>query len=428
MRILHLVHQYAPDHVGGTELYTQTVARHQVEMGHETAVFYPSPIPGTNTPFAATNEAGVLVYRLPVGPRSRLQVFRNTFGQKQIEQAFRFVLAQAKPDIVHIQHLMGLPANLVNQIITAGLPFIITLHDYWYGCANAQLLTNYDNTNCAGPDTYYGNCARCALARIGHSKTFLTAPILVPLMAARNNLLRRILAQAHTVIAPTQFVYNMYQQMGLPTENFTVIAHGIEIPQAVAALRRQPRYKQDPTNGDILQIGYVGSLGWQKGVHVLITAVNGLPHDNVSLTLYGDTDTFPEYVTQLRQTVQHPGIHFAGRVSRDDLWESLARLDVVVMPTLWYEASPLIIQEVFAAGVPLIASKIGAMIEKIDDGINGLLVPPDDANALRNTLQRFLQEPDLRQKLQAGIKPVRTIQEQLVEIEAVYKTATTNAI
>ncbi|MCB8944630.1 MAG: glycosyltransferase [Ardenticatenaceae bacterium] len=205
--------------------------------------------------------------------------------------------------------------------------------------------------------------------------------------------------------------------MGLAGDNLVVIPHGIEVPQAQI---ERILAKRPPHQPGTLHIGFIGSLGWQKGVHNLIAAVNELPQEGVRLTVYGRLDTFPDYVKQLQAQAQHPGIHFAGPVSRDDLWAALAEFDVVVMPTLWYEASPLTIQEAFAVKVPIVASRIGAMVEKIQDGVDGRLVPHNDIPALHKTLLELLENPASLAQLRQNIQPVRTMTEQAQEIEALY--------
>ncbi|MCA9959066.1 MAG: glycosyltransferase, partial [Anaerolineales bacterium] len=231
MRILHLVHQYVPEHVGGVELYTQMMAHYQQQRGHETAVFTPTNYPITHQPTTVATEDGTHVYRIPAGRRSRNRVFRDTFYQPHLHRALQATLAHERPDVVHIQHLMGLPFSLVKAITQAQIPFLITLHDYWYGCANAQLITNDTETLCAGPDAHYHNCGRCLLARAGQPHFYALAPAVAPLMAARNRHLRHILPRAHAVVTLTQFVQQAYEKMGLPTANFVLSPLGIDVPQ-----------------------------------------------------------------------------------------------------------------------------------------------------------------------------------------------------
>lgn len=405
MRILHVVHQYLPHFVGGTELYTRMLAQALPERGHETAVFTAAP-DGEEGPVI---EDGVRVYRAVTGERSATAVFTSTFREADILAAFERTLAAEQPDLVHVQHLMGLPVGLVERVWRRAIPFVVTLHDYWHVCANAQLLTNYDNTICAGPRAWI-NCGRCGLARAGHDLWPL-APALAPVMAARARRLRGVLDAATAVISPSQFTRDMHVQLGISAERITVIPHGIDVPAELPPHVEQPEFR----------IGYVGGIAWQKGVEVLVSAVNQFgPDTAVGLTVYGDLEAFPDYTAVLRQTATHPGIRFAGRIPHAALWAALAELDVLVVPTLWYETSSLIVQEAHAAGVPVVASDIGVMGERVRDGVDGRVFPPGDVQALHAILCELAADPAQLARLRSGIHPVRTLDAHVDDIVALY--------
>jgi glycosyltransferase involved in cell wall biosynthesis len=88
----------------------------------------------------------------------------------------------------------------------------------------------------------------------------------------------------------------------------------------------------------------------------------------------------------------------------------LAGADVVVVPSLWYENSPVVIQEAFAAGVPVIASQIGALAEKVRHGENGLLFPPGETGALRKLLDSLIEHPAQIEELRGCIPDPVTVQ------------------
>jgi glycosyltransferase involved in cell wall biosynthesis len=413
MRILHVVHQYLPEHVGGTELYTQMLARYQAsQLGHDVAVYFPT----ARGDVAPLDEAGVRHFPVDAGKRNRQDVFLATWRQPELAQAFATTLAAVRPGVVHVQHLMGLPATLATAIREAGLPYVVTLHDYWYPCANAQLVTNYDQTLCAGP-RWWLNCAHCALARAGHGERAWLQPALAPLMAHRSLLLRRVLANAAALIAPTRFVRDTYTRLGMPTDSLRVVSHGIQLPPEVSATIVPQKHARND-----LHLLYVGSIAWQKGVHVLVEAMNGLP-ENVRLTLLGDASAYPDYAATVQAAAKHPGIRFAGQASRDRLWQTLLDdADVLVVPSVWYETAALVVQEAFAAGVPVVASGLGALAERVQDGVDGLLFAPGDAGALRATLLRLVEDDALLSRLRQGIQPVRTIAEHAADIEAIYES------
>jgi glycosyltransferase involved in cell wall biosynthesis len=417
MRILHVVHQYVPDHVAGTELYTQMVARAQAAAGHDVAVFTPLNQAGAFDGRAALEE-GVRVYRVPVGPRGATAVFLSTFRQPALAEAFAAVLATERPDVAHVQHLMGLPAAVGAALRAAGVPYVLALHDYWYGCANGQLLTNDTATVCAGPSPHFGNCGRCAAARGGLPAGL--GPLFAPLMARRNARLGPVFAGAARVLAPNPFVAEVYAALGLPAGRVVVNPLGLDTPPDLAervAARRAAR----PSGP--LRFGYVGSIARQKGVHVLIDALNGLPAGAATLDVYGDMSTFPDYAAELRALARHPGVRFHGLLGRERLWDALADLDALVLPTLWYEASPLVIREAFAANLPIVASAIGAPGRMVRDGVDGLLFAPGDAAALRRALLALVEQPGLLAHLRAGIVPPRTVADHVAQIEAIYEQA-----
>ncbi len=414
-RILHLLHQFLPEKVGGTELYTQKLAQTQASAGHEVTIFYPSSQPGG----VDERVAGVRVVGTAVGERSAGQVFAATLrSNTAVVAAWQTLLQETQPDIIHIQHLMGLPLDLLQACCQQQIPYVVTLHDYWYGCANAQLFTNYDQTICPGPDRLFFNCGRCAGARAGGTAGQLLTPFLSPLMAYRHKRLRPILRDAAAVIAPTQFVYNIYGAMGFAQANFVVLPHGLEPPASLPAPPAQP------DSDFALEVVYVGGIAPQKGVHILLEACVGLPE--VKLTMYGDTAVFPDYTTRLRDLIPRTAqnrIQLAGRIPHEQVWRVLAEASVVAIPTLWYETSSLILDEAFVVGTPPIASDIGVLASKIRAGTDGVLVPPGNVSAWRRALRELAQSPAQRQKLAQNAPPVLSVTEHTARLLALYEQA-----
>ncbi len=415
MRILHIVHQYPPDHVGGAELYTRAMARRQAAAGHDVAVFCPEA--GGDGPGAAIDEDGVRVYRVGQARRGRLSIFLKALGAGGTSERLDGVLAAERPDVVHLQHLMGHPPQIGEILQAANIPYVITLHDYWYGCANAQLLTNYDHSLCHGSNPHFTNCGRCALARAGLRGAAPAAPLAAPLMARRNRLLAPIFAGAAVVLAATPFARDAHAAMGLPVERCQILPLGADVtPDDVAAAEAARRARP----ADAFHAGYIGGLSPQKGIHVLVAAFNRLP-EGARLSIFGDTNAFPDYVAELRRAATHRGIHFAGLLSRAALWPALGRLDVLVVPTMWYETYSLIVQEAFAAGVPVVASRIGVMPDVVRDGVDGRLFPPGDVDALSALLRDLMHHPAQLASLRAARPPVMTMDEHAARLDSVYQ-------
>ena len=416
MRILHLAHQYMPEYVGGTELYTRWLSDGLSQQGHKVSIFYRRNAHKMRL-VERVDPPGVRVWAVEAGLVTPKRRFLATFAGPYILTAFQEVLAQARPDLIHIQHLMGLPTALVKHIRQMQIPFIITLHDYWWVCANAQLFTNYSQKICRGPRACL-NCARCALARADQIHLWPAMPGLAGLLGWRNFLLRQVLQAAHKLIAPSQFVADWYAAHNVPPEKLLVIPHGLPLP----TLPSRQKKEQIKEASRPFRFAYIGGLSPQKGVHVLVEAFKGLNELNKAAELWiaGDETADPDYVTRLKQGGSTT-VRFLGRLAREAVWETLAQIDVIVIPSLWYESFSFLISEAFATGVPVIASRLGPLADRVRHEVDGLLAPPGDVVALRQAMQRFLEEPTLLAQLQAGISSVPTIALHTSEIEALYK-------
>lgn len=412
MRILHLTHQYPPEYVGGVELYTQFLAAGQVAEGHDAAVF--SRISRAGQGCSVRVEGAVQVWAAWDGEVSPTRRFLAAFHAPALEQALAQALATFRPDLVHIQHLMGLPLSLVRLIRQRDIPYIVTLHDYWWVCANAQLITNDRQQICAGPQAYL-NCARCALARAGRSYWWPAIPALLPLLAGRNVGLRRILAGARAVIAPSEFVCRWYATQGRLTQACQAIPLGVACPS-----RPLPERSAGP-----VRFAYLGGISWQKGVHIIVEAFRGLDLGTDSdvpiaeLWIAGDETFDPAYTRHLRSRAT-PHVRFWGRLSRAEVWEMLAQADVLLVPSLWYESFGLVVREAFVVGTPVIVSDLGALVEAVRAGVDGLRVPPGDVAAWQAAMARFIQTPALRQSFQESIVPPLTLEAHLGRMAAIY--------
>jgi glycosyltransferase involved in cell wall biosynthesis len=100
----------------------------------------------------------------------------------------------------------------------------------------------------------------------------------------------------------------------------------------------------------------------------------------------------------------------------------MARLDVTVVPSIWYEVGPLSMLESFAAGTPVVASPLGNMADLLQDGINGLHFRPGDEGHLAQQLQSLIDQPSLLERLRAGVKPPRSIDDEMQQLITIYNS------
>jgi len=419
MRIALVVHKYPPVSVGGTEVYTQNLAQELSAQGHQVFVFYRDDGEARDkcrVHWEQRDGARLCRVSRAYDPEnaSPLAQFLDTFLNADVEQAFGTFLDQARPDVVHFQHVMLLSYRLIGQAKGAGLPVLLTLHDYWFQCSISQLVWP-DAQACRGKALGL-NCARCVLAaRVRPSLLPFLRPLAAPLLQVRDALVKGAALKADRLIAPSQFLIQKYLEVGFPPERIVHLENGLDVER----IRRYPR---QPSSDGRARFVFLGSLAWQKGVHVLVEAFRGIPAEKATLRIYGSPMVFPDYAERLRRMADPDNTSFEGLVPNEEVGRVLADADVVVVPSLWYENSPVVIQEAFAAGVPVIASQIGALAEKVRQGENGLLFPAGEAVALRGLLDSLIEQPAQIEELRACIPEPSTVREHVALLADIYET------
>ncbi len=414
MRILQVIHQFLPEYTGGTEQYTADLARRLRERGHEVAVF------------TGGSDAGERQWEgIPItvvlgglrGPRGQLSLFSSAFGHRGIEGAFASLLQALRPDVVHFQHLLGLSSRLPRPARKFGAATGFTLHDYWFMCPKSQLI-DHTGAPCSGPVLGI-NCGWCAAERLGKPQLLWGAPLAAPLFMLRQQRVKRAFSEVDALLAPSQFVADFAVRAGLPRDKIERVDFGIPslAGQSPAPVQRAP--------GAPLRALFLGAVSWSKGAHVLVQAGQWLNAAEVQVDIFGDLASYPDYSNELDELMEKsstPPIHLRGQASREEVAQALASSDVLVAPSLWYENAPLVIGEAFSMGLPVIASNIGALAEKVRHGVDGLLFPAGDAKALAATLTKLARDPVLLQTLRAGIQNTATREQHIDRMLEVYKS------
>jgi glycosyltransferase involved in cell wall biosynthesis len=226
------------------------------------------------------------------------------------------------------------------------------------------------------------------------------------------------------ILVPSEASKRMVMEMeGIPGRHLHVIYNGIDRAQfAPCSDRTETRNELGIPNGTQV-IGTVGRLSAEKGgVDLLIRAVSRLrsEHPQVRLVIVGDgplREGLEEVAARLGEDVIFTG-------TRTDVARLLNAMDLFVLPSL-HEAFPIAILEAMAVRLPVVATRVGGVPEVIRDGTTGLLVPPNDEQALHQALRRLLAEPQFAGSLaQAGQKYVYehfTIDKMVQNVEHLYE-------
>ena len=143
---------------------------------------------------------------------------------------------------------------------------------------------------------------------------------------------------------------------------------------------------------------------------------------SVALWLYyGGESAFPDYAAQVKALARHPNIRFAGPLDYRQVGAALRQMDCLVVPSVWYENSPLVIQEAYAVGLPVVASRLGALVEKVQDHRTGYLFAPGDSADLARVLREIVERPERLGALRGNVCPGPDIQQHVQQIVGLYR-------
>jgi glycosyltransferase involved in cell wall biosynthesis len=414
LRIAFVVHKLPPDSLGGVETYTWSLATALAAAGHTVHLFYPrlsAPPEGAGREEAGVHLWGVAGHGSRTGEGAAAQYW-HTFRNSAIEAAFEEFLREAQPEVVHFQHVQGVSARLVP--LAKGRPRLLTLQDYWFFCFNSQLLRP-DQQICSGPRLGW-NCVDCATVRPDLRKYRLMRPLIALPLAYRNHYLRNVSRQIDLCLAPSEFLRQQYVRQGFPGERIAVVEYGLDMGRLADA----PGSELPPPPGRP-HFGFIGSIARHKGVHVLVDAFNRLPA-TAALTLYGSEAGFPGYAAEVRAMVRHPHIRFAGPLDHRRIGAALRQFDCFVMPSIWYETYGLVIQEAFAAGIPVVASRLGAPAERVKDGVTGRLFAAGDPDDLERVLRELITQPQQLALMAKNVQPGPDINRQGELMVSIYRS------
>jgi glycosyltransferase involved in cell wall biosynthesis len=423
MRILFALHGYLPGGRGGTEVHAHALAR-RLKGRHPVRVVC-AERDEAKPDFTVTRDVyeGVEVTRIN-NLRQWVPGFEWVYKNPRVHEIFERELVAFRPDLVHVHHLTGLSTTIVETIKTGGLPLVMTLHDFWTVCPRGQRITK-ELEICEDVDRNI--CFHCLSGlwpqvfsdRAAHRTDLDSRGRLAPKeLAEFDRHLAYVLNLADVLIAPSWFHRERMLDFPIEPERIVVLPHGLD-HAPFRGIQRAP--------GPVKRIGFLGSVIPIKGAHVLVDAFRHLARPDLELHIHGDAFAFHDdknYVDRLTSRAMGlRNVFFHGAYLPSDLPAILAGLDVLVVPSLWWESFCLTIREAQLAGVPVIASDLGAMREALDGEACGLLFPAGDARALALRIERIIEDPALRARLSRCQNAVKPLDDYVPELLALYERA-----
>jgi glycosyltransferase involved in cell wall biosynthesis len=408
VKIVHVCGWYFPDSLGGTETYVSAVAERLRHAGHH--VLIAAPDPGAHGERSYVHD-GFTVYRYPIPAiptRSEAQHSAVARGS----ELFHAWLRHHRPDVVHFHTFVtGVGPHEIRVAREIGARVIATTHSGALGflCQRGTLL-RWGRELCDGRVTPV-KCAACELQHRGVPRPIADTLAWIPPVVSR--VAGAVPGKLGTVAGmPSLIARNqaLQRQVLDDVDAFVVLTEGARATVAANVQADAPivlnRLGVRASNGDAQQLrvkprkhrgyltmAYVGRFDRIKGVHDLARAMRALPVGiKVKLDFRGPVSNVRELtiVNELKAIVGPDAwVTFGEPLRPADVFDYLYDIDVLCCPSRTLEGGPTVALEAMAVGTPVIASRIGAMAEVIDDGVNGRLVQPGDWRALSNAIKEI---------------------------------------
>ncbi len=365
-KILIVAHGHPEHQSGGGEIAAHNLHKKLLEAeGYESAFFArhnKRELQHPGVPFSSNGKPGEILFYSTMPDWFRF----SQPDKAKVWRDFEEVLNAYKPDLVHFHHYLHLGLEFFRQVKNhnSETPIVLTLHEYCGICHNhGQMVKVGSNALCS--EASAEQCSSC-----------------FPEHSAQDFFLREQFIKSHFAlvdqfISPSQFLADRYINWGLPESRFRVVENMLVDSHSDKPLLTKSKSHTPGT--DKIRLGFFGQINSFKGVDLLIKSLEHLAPeilDQVQLDINGSG--LEKQPAKLRKKINRgvkkfDGIvHLRGAYRQAELDGLMAKTDWVVMPSIWWENSPVVILEARKNGVPVLCSDIGGMAEKIEHGRTGL--------------------------------------------------------
>ena len=391
MRVLKVIHGFPPDYMAGSEVYSYHLVKELINQKIDTFVF--TRVENEfHEPYRIYKEKFENINILRVNKPKRDYLYSDKFFDTTMDSIFREYLIKINPDIVHFGHLSHLSTNLITITKELNYPIVFTIHDFWLFCVKGQMI-NQHGSICPAPSIE--NCTQCSPYVCNEDD-----------VQKSTSHMKNIISQIDTFISPSQTLKKFFISQGVDEKKIKYLKYGFNTDKITFE-------KKQYSKSDKLNFGFMGRVIPTKGIKVLIEAFKELPH--TTLNIYG-------HIGAQKRFLETNNIIFKGAYDNNKINQVLNDIDVLIVPSIWYENAPLVIQEAFLAGVAVITSNIGGMSELVKNNINGYTFEVGNAKSLQQVVEKIIDNPTTLNSLQSSRKDVVDISDDSNEIIKIYKS------
>lgn len=477
MRIIHVTHELPPYELAGTAIYSLNIARAQSQH-HDVFILARLQDPDVEPYRQHTEVRDGCTIRFVNIADIAWTPFESSYVDAKAEKIFREFIDEVQPDIVHFQHIVGLGAGTLDAIREMGITTLFTLHDFWTMCPMGQRMCYTDLKICDPID--FGKCGPCVYGegwkdastresrkedqgeevaangtgfgsyyrrRYGETPgRFARRPramIRAAQWAARDlfkkkadrnaglpftenpfehrfNVLREKLHAVDLLITPSAFLRDEFMKhFGVSDRKIIHSANGMDFSY-VKTLPKTPSAS--------LRFGFTGSVIPTKGVKVLVEAFieAAQDHDDITLEVYGAPNRWTQpFLEELKATALASDcpdrITFHGRFDNKKVGEVLAAMDVLILPSIWFENAPLTLNEAAMTRTPIIVSDRGGMLEFARANQYGRTFELGNAHSLAQVMKELASDRTLLEGLAGNPPPIKSVSRNAEELIGIYR-------
>jgi glycosyltransferase involved in cell wall biosynthesis len=428
MKVIQIPFCFAPDPVGGTEIYVANLARDLQKIGVNAII----AAPGATT--TSYHLDGLEVRRYALGEVTDVSELYGA-GDQLAAKEFAKIIDDENPDVLHLHAFTaGVSLRIVQAAKARGIPVVFTYHTPTVTCQRGTLL-RWGKHICDG-EIRVARCAGCALNGLGMPAPIAAAVGMLPsvigrqigrlglrgrawtalrssqLIGLRRDTFEAMIADVDQVVAVCDWVHDVLTRNGVPAKKLSLSRHGIDFDANLSP----PRI----TDPEITRIAFLGRLDVTKGVHVVLAALASLPKAKIHFDIYGVSQGSSDYLEELRRIANNdPRVRFHDPIAHDEVIARLRRYDFLAVPSQWMETGPLVVLEAFAAGVPVIGWDMGGVRELVRNNVDGLLISPTDT--WTKTLELISAHRGLRTRLKSGVRPPKHSSVVADEMSGLYR-------
>jgi glycosyltransferase involved in cell wall biosynthesis len=411
-KILFVSHNHPTIRPGGLETYADELFRAVREAGEFETIFVAriGPPHSTDPPREGTRfslaDGDPDLYYLYTDTTEFDVVMRTARSKRLYTEDWRAFLRVHEPDVVHFHHSdwLGYDMLLETRRTLPEAAIVYTLHEFLPIChRSGQMVRNETNELCN--ESSPRRCHQC-FPKIPAQTFYL-----------RERFIKSAFENVDMFIAPSEHLRHRYLEWGIPPARIRQEDYG-RLPVSPLA--------DPPDAGRRHRIGFFGQITRYKGVDVLLEAMKILDQERagVRLLLRGANLDLQraEFQDHIRDLLEQTAgsVRFTGQYEPGELPALLSTVDWVVVPSIWWENLPLVIQEAMMHRRPVICSDIGGMAEKVRDGVNGLHFRVGDPYSLADTIRRAVSTPGLWDEIRAQITDPHPMNEHLGMITSLY--------